>query len=133
MGRFVWYNWPASMKVTIELLSLRCEEFDATGNDPKAAEPALIQQWRPCFNILQNSRPARLPEGAFVWGSDGSGCRFSPRCVAPCAGGDPAASLDNATGKVIMPLCSRASPWNCCNEQMHTAHICDIRWETGNE
>ena len=61
MGRFVWVNWPASMKFTIELLSSQSEQFDAVGNDLDAAESLLIQQWSPCFNVSLNSQPTPLP------------------------------------------------------------------------
>ena len=62
MGRFVWCNWPSSMKFTIEMLSSRSEQFDIIGNDLNAAERSLIQQWSPCFNVSQNSRPTPLPQ-----------------------------------------------------------------------
>lgn len=61
MGRFVWCNWPTSMKFTIELLSSQFEQFNCVGNDLKAAEQLLIRQWRPCFNVSQNSQPTLLP------------------------------------------------------------------------
>ena len=60
-GRFIWVNWPASMKFTIELISSQFEEFDAVGNDLLAAERQLIQQWTPCFNVSQNSQPTPVP------------------------------------------------------------------------
>jgi hypothetical protein len=60
-GRFVWCNWPTSMKFTIELLSSQFEQFDMIGNDLNAAERLLIQQWSPCFNVSQNSQPTPLP------------------------------------------------------------------------
>ncbi len=60
-GRFVWCNWPTSMKFTIELLSSQYEQFDMIGNDLNAAERLLIQQWSPCFNVSQNSQPTPLP------------------------------------------------------------------------
>jgi hypothetical protein len=62
MGRFVWVNWPKSMKFTIELLSARSEQFDALGNDLNASERQLIQQWAPCFNTALNSRPTPVPD-----------------------------------------------------------------------
>lgn len=62
IGRFVWCNWPTSMKFTIELLSSQSETFAGTGNDLNAAERALIEQWSPCFNVSLNSRPTPLPE-----------------------------------------------------------------------
>ena len=61
MGRFVWCNWPTSMKFTIELLGSKFEQFQIIGNDVTAAERCLIQQWSPCFNVSQNSRPTPLP------------------------------------------------------------------------
>jgi hypothetical protein len=61
MGRFVWCNWPRSMKFTIELLSSQFEQFYSLGNDLNAAERSLIQQWSPCFNISQNNQPTPLP------------------------------------------------------------------------
>ncbi len=62
MGRFVWCNWPTSMKFTIELLSSQFEQFNIVGNDVNAAERWLIQQWSPCFNVSQNSQPTPLPQ-----------------------------------------------------------------------
>jgi hypothetical protein len=62
MGRFVWCNWPTSMKFTIELLSSQFEQFDIIGNDVNAAERLLIQQWSPCFNVSLNSQPTSLPQ-----------------------------------------------------------------------
>lgn len=61
-GRFVWVNWPVSMKFTIELLSSQFEEFNHVGNDLLAAERQLIQQWSPCFNVSQNSQPKPIPD-----------------------------------------------------------------------
>lgn len=61
MGRFVWCNWPASMKFTIELLSSQSGQFSIVGNDVNAAERLLIQHWSPCFNVSQNSQPAPVP------------------------------------------------------------------------
>lgn len=61
VGRFVWCNWPKSMKFTVELLSSRSEQFNVVGNDLNAAERLLIQQWVPCFNISLNSQPTPLP------------------------------------------------------------------------
>ena len=65
MGRFVWCNWPISMKFTIELLSSQSEQFNIAGNDLNAAERSLIQQWSPCFNVSQNNRPTPLPSFYF--------------------------------------------------------------------
>ena len=61
VGRFVWCNWPRSMKFTIELLSSGSEQFREIGNDLDAAERWLIQQRSPCFNIFQNNQPSPLP------------------------------------------------------------------------
>ena len=61
VGRFVWCNWPTSMKFTIELLSSQFEQFNIVGNDVNAAERSLIQLWSPCFNMSQNSQPTPLP------------------------------------------------------------------------
>jgi hypothetical protein len=60
-GRFVWCNWPASMKFMIELMSSRAAEFESVGNDLTAAERQLIQRWSPCFNVSQNSQPTPVP------------------------------------------------------------------------
>lgn len=62
VGRFVWCNWPKSMKFTIELLSSQFEEFNIVGNNLDSAERQLIQRWSPCFNISQNTVPTRLPD-----------------------------------------------------------------------
>jgi len=61
MGRFVWCNWPTSMRFTVELLSSQLEQFGVVGNELSAAERLLIQQWTPCFNVSQNSRPTPVP------------------------------------------------------------------------
>jgi hypothetical protein len=61
MGRFVWCNWPRSMRFTIELLSSRGEQFHGLGNDLNAAERFLIRQWSPCFNVSHNNQPTPLP------------------------------------------------------------------------
>jgi hypothetical protein len=62
VGRFVWCNWPASMKFTIELLSSQFEQFERINHDVSAAERVLIQHWSPCFNVSQNSLPTPLPQ-----------------------------------------------------------------------
>ena len=62
IGRFVWCNWPTSMKFVIELLSSQSEQFDVVGNDLSASERLLIQHWAPCFNISQNNQPTPLPD-----------------------------------------------------------------------
>jgi len=61
VGRFVWSNWPASMRFTIELLSSQLEQFKSIGNDVNAAEQLLIQQWSPCFNVSHNRQATPLP------------------------------------------------------------------------
>jgi hypothetical protein len=61
MGRFVWCNWPKSMKFSVELLSSQSEPFRVVGNDVNAAERALIQQYAPCFNVSWNSQATPLP------------------------------------------------------------------------
>jgi hypothetical protein len=60
-GRFVWANWPVSMKFTIELLSSQNDQFNCVGNDLSAAERLLIQQLLPCFNISLNNLPTPIP------------------------------------------------------------------------
>jgi hypothetical protein len=62
VGRFVWCNWPASLRFTIELLSSASGRFAAQGHDLDAAERQLIDQLAPCFNLSGNPRPAPLPE-----------------------------------------------------------------------
>jgi hypothetical protein len=62
VGRFVWVNWPASMNFSIELLSSQSELFHALENNLDAAERALIQRWRPCFNVSLNQEPTPLPK-----------------------------------------------------------------------
>lgn len=61
VGRFVWSNWPVSMKFTIELLSSKSERFDEVGNNLDAAERQLIQAFSPCFNVSLNSAPTPIP------------------------------------------------------------------------
>jgi hypothetical protein len=61
MGRFVWCNWPRSMRFTIELMSSKSEQFNAVGNDLNAAERSLIEQLSPCFNVSLNSQPTPVP------------------------------------------------------------------------
>lgn len=60
-GRFIWANWPVSMKFIIELSSSKFEEFNAVANELLAAERQLIQQWSPCFNVSQNNQPTVVP------------------------------------------------------------------------
>ncbi len=61
VGRFLWVNWPKSMKFTIELLNSQSEQFNVVGNELNAAERLLIQQFAPCFNISLNQQPSPLP------------------------------------------------------------------------
>lgn len=61
VGRFVWANWPVSMKFTIELMSSQCEEFGCVGKDLNAAERLLIESRTPCFNVSLNRQPIPLP------------------------------------------------------------------------
>ena len=61
IGRFVWCNWPVSMKFSIELLSSQFEQFSSSGNDLNAAERTLIQHWSPCLNVSQNRQPTAVP------------------------------------------------------------------------
>ena len=61
IGRFMWANWPVSMKFTIELLSSQGEAFAAIANDLNASERELIERCSPCFNVSLNCRPTALP------------------------------------------------------------------------
>ncbi|MCC6500482.1 MAG: hypothetical protein IT313_09480 [Anaerolineales bacterium] len=61
VGRFVWVNWPRSMRFIVELLSSQSEQFDSVGNDLSASERLLIERWAPCFNVSQNDQPTSLP------------------------------------------------------------------------
>ena len=61
IGRFVWCNWPRSMRFTIELMSSKSEQFNTVDNDLNAAERLLIQRWLPCFNVSLNVQPMPLP------------------------------------------------------------------------
>lgn len=61
VGRFVWSNWPTSMRFTIELLSSQGEQFTAVHHDVNAAEQLLIQQGAPCFNVTHNRQPSPIP------------------------------------------------------------------------
>jgi len=62
VGRFIWCNWPKSMKFTIELLSSGSEQFSDVKNDLNASERLLIQRWLPCFNVSLNHQPTPLPD-----------------------------------------------------------------------
>ena len=61
VGRFIWCNWPVSMRFTIELMSSQFEEFCCVGNDLLSAERELIQHWSPCFNVSLNMQPTPVP------------------------------------------------------------------------
>jgi hypothetical protein len=61
VGRFVWSNWPVSMKFSIELLSSQSEQFADLANNLDSAERALIEQYAPCFNVSLNRQPTALP------------------------------------------------------------------------
>lgn len=63
VGRFIWANWPRSMKFTIELMCSQSGQFNCVENDLSAAERQLIQQWTPCFNVSLNSQPTPVPGG----------------------------------------------------------------------
>jgi hypothetical protein len=62
VGRFVWANWPKSMKFVIELMSSQSEQFNDVGHDLNAAERQLIEQYAPCFNTSLNSQPTPIPD-----------------------------------------------------------------------
>jgi hypothetical protein len=61
IGRFMWTNWPVSMKFTIELMSSQSEAFASVAHDLSAAERQLIEHRSPCFNISLNSQPTPIP------------------------------------------------------------------------
>lgn len=61
VGRFIWCNWPRSMRFTVELMSSRSPQFDGVGNDLNASERLLIERWSPCFNVSLNNKPTPLP------------------------------------------------------------------------
>jgi hypothetical protein len=67
VGRFIWANWPVSMKFTIELMSSRSEEFNPVGNDLLAVEGHLIRFWSPCFNVSLNNKPTPVPACYFPY------------------------------------------------------------------
>ncbi len=62
IGRFIWSNWPASLRFTIELLSSQSERFAIVENDLDQAERYLIQHLAPCFNAALNSQPTPCPD-----------------------------------------------------------------------
>ena len=61
VGRFVWSNWPTSVRFTIDLLSSQSEPFKAVGYNVDAAEQLLIRQRSPCFNVAHNKQPTPIP------------------------------------------------------------------------
>lgn len=61
VGRFVWSNWPTSMRFTLELLSSQSAQFHAIGHDVTAVEQGLIAQWSPCLNVTHNRQPTPIP------------------------------------------------------------------------
>ncbi|MCA9981842.1 MAG: GIY-YIG nuclease family protein [Anaerolineales bacterium] len=62
VGRFVWCNWPKSMRFTIELHCSQADTFAHVNHELDAAEQALIARWSPCFNVVYNKEPTPLPE-----------------------------------------------------------------------
>jgi hypothetical protein len=62
IGRFILCNWPESMNFYIELLHNRHKLFREVGGDLSLAEQLLINQNRPCFNVVHNPEPTPLPE-----------------------------------------------------------------------
>ncbi len=56
VGRFILVNWPRSAGFTIELMGSPSERLDA-------AEQALIEELRPCFNVALNGQPSPVPAG----------------------------------------------------------------------
>jgi len=65
VGRFMWTNWPVSMKFTVELMCSKSTDFDCVVHDLNAAERHLIERWSPCFNISLNSQPVPIPSMYF--------------------------------------------------------------------
>ncbi|GAB4398124.1 MAG: hypothetical protein OHK0052_21050 [Anaerolineales bacterium] len=61
VGRFVWSNFPTSLKFNIELRSSQFDEFAALNHNLNAAERALIERYAPCFNLALNPQPTPLP------------------------------------------------------------------------
>lgn len=61
IGRFMWSNWPVSMKFTIELISSQSKEFATVEHNLSASERRLIERWSPCFNVSLNREPVALP------------------------------------------------------------------------
>lgn len=61
VGRFVVFNWPRSMKFTVELLDSNAAQFADLGHDLDAAERHLIERLSPCFNEALNIQPTPLP------------------------------------------------------------------------
>jgi hypothetical protein len=63
VGRFVLVNWPQALRFTVELFSSASGRFEGVGNDPEAAEAALIAELAPCLNEALNRDPTPLPAG----------------------------------------------------------------------
>ena len=62
VGRFIWCNWPVSMRFTVELLSAGSAQFESLGNDLNLAERELIRRLTPCFNLSLNPQPCAVPQ-----------------------------------------------------------------------
>jgi hypothetical protein len=62
VGRFLLCNWPTSMKFTVEFLNSQSAEFADVAHNRDAAERALIERLKPCFNLSLNAEPTRLPD-----------------------------------------------------------------------
>ena len=63
MGRFIWCNWPAAMRFTVELMSSRDEDFAEVGHNLTEAEALLIRKYNPVFNVSLNDAPQQMPVG----------------------------------------------------------------------
>lgn len=61
IGRFLLCNWPLSMHFILEFYHANHDRFAGVGHELNAAEKQLIEQWHPCFNIVANLTPTRLP------------------------------------------------------------------------
>ncbi|NJN53357.1 MAG: hypothetical protein HC804_00545 [Anaerolineae bacterium] len=61
IGRFIFCNWPTSLKFTVELMSSQSARFATVHHDLNAAERHLILNHSPCFNEVLNSQPTPLP------------------------------------------------------------------------
>jgi hypothetical protein len=81
IGRFVWCNWPRSMRFTIELMDSRLGEFADAGMDRSAAEAELIKRWSPCFNVSLNKKPVAVPASYLPVGARLRGARSLSRLI----------------------------------------------------